>query len=640
MSEKRIVLVGQPNCGKSTLFNHLVGFKSRISNLPGTTVKLEKGTFKRGNKIYEIVDLPGIYSLTQGDEAENRTLEYLLKEDYDIIINILDASMLSRGLELTLQVLKLGKPTVVVLNMMDEAQRKGIDIDTKRLSKILKVPVVPAIATHGTGIKDLFDTIETQDLSIPCFLDDLPGNIYKEVEKVKNILTGCMSFPSECAYYFFAAKILGKELVGSDFIKDRTCLENLDKQIGMSSNALKQEFSMESSDVIHALRHHTSMAIQEKVITLKRKRKYSISDSIDKVVMHPVFGYIIMAIVYLGFFYLTFKIGSLIEGYFTKPFDLLYTQKHGLLYSLWNATLDGLSGGIGIVFPYLIPLMFFISILEDIGYIPRAAYLMDTLMHKMGLHGKSVVPLILGYGCNVPAITATRIIEEERNRVLTALLVPFIPCSARITVLLAISDKLLGPWFAAIILILNLFVVGIIGKILTLFNKEYSPGIVIEIPSYKIPSLKIALSKTWLHAKEFLFVAWPMLIAGSMLLGVAQFYGIEAIINNIFKPFTQGILGLPHQVGTTLLFGILRKELTLIMLQTAMHTRLSQLGSVMTNAQLATFVVFIIFYIPCLATLAAIYKEFNKKIMFYSILLSTSVATLLAFLTRLLYAWL
>ena len=641
MSKKKtIVLVGQPNCGKSTLFNHLVGFKSRISNLPGTTVQLERGEFKRKDRIYEIIDLPGIYSLTQGDEAENKTLEFLLNEEYDFIVNILDASMLSRGLELTLQLLKIGKPMVVVLNMMDEAKRKGIIIDIDKLRKILKVPVISAIASRGVGIKELFEAIESFGGPAVCFLDDLPGNLRKEADKLTDIFKECQLKQSDCSLYFLAAKILGGELSVDSVIENKDCRDRVKNIINEARNLFLKEFSMEPSDVVHALRHHTAMTIAEKVVTFKRKRESTLLEKIDSVIMHPIAGYFIMAFVYLAFFYLTFKIGGYLEDYFTKPFELLYVNKTGLLYSLWNAVVDGLSGGIGIVFPYLLPLMFFISILEDIGYIPRAAYLMDTLMHRFGLHGKSVVPLLLGYGCNVPAITATRIIEEERNRVLTALLVPFIPCSARLTVLLAISNKFLGPLFAIGVLVLNIIVVGIVGKIITLLKREDSPGIVLEIPSYKLPSMKITLAKTWLHVKEFIFVAWPMLIAGSMVLGIIQFYGIERIINEILSPFTSGLLGLSSKVGVTLLFGILRKELTLIMLQTAMGTPLSQIGNVMTHTQLATFTVFTVFYIPCIATLAAIYKEFNKKVMFYSIILSTLVATILATITRFLYSWL
>ncbi len=641
MSEKiTIVLVGQPNCGKSTLFNHLVGFKARISNLPGTTVQLEKGYFKRKERIYEIIDLPGIYSLTQGDEAENKTLEFLLNEKYDFIVNVLDASMLSRGLELTLQLLKIGKPIVIVLNMMDEARRKGIIIDVKKLEKLLKVPVIPAIASRGVGIKELFEAIEGFKKPVSCFLEDLPGNLRKHADRLTKILKECKPESSHCALYFLATKILGGELSPDTVIKNTECRQKIQGIIKEATEFFIKEFAMEPADVIHALRHHTAMTLAEKVVTFTRKKTSNFLERLDTVIMHPVFGYLIMAIVYLGFFYLTFKIGGYLEDYFTKPFEYLYTQKTGLLFSLWNATIDGLSGGIGIVFPYLLPLMFFISILEDIGYIPRAAYLMDTLMHRFGLHGKSVVPLLLGYGCNVPAITATRIIEEEKNRILTALLVPFIPCSARLTVLLAISDKFLGPFFAIGVLLLNIIVVGIVGKILTTISKEDSPGILLEIPSYKLPSMKITLAKTWLHVKEFLFIAWPMLIGGSIVLGIIQYYGIEHTINEIFSPFTTGLLGLPSKVGVTLLFGVLRKELTLIMLQTAMGTHLSSIGNVMSLTQLATFTVFTIFYIPCIATLAAIYKEFNKKIMFYSILLSTFVATILALLTKFVYPWL
>lgn len=635
----KIVLVGQPNCGKSTLFNHLIGFKARISNLPGTTVKLERGEFKRGKRVFEIIDLPGIYSLAEGDESEKETLKYLLKDDYDIIVNVLDASMLSRSLELTLQLMKLGKPMVLVLNMMDEAKRKGININLEKLEKILGIPVIFSIASRGIGIKELFETIEKNKLAIPCYLKDLPDKLLKEVEKIKTILKGhVVKNDSNCKEYFFATKIVGEELNPEDVIKDRECLSRIKMQLTETSKIFNKEFSMKPGDVIHALRHHTAMTIEEKVVTFNRKKKYSIDELIDRILMHPILGYIVMAIIYVGFFYLTYKIGSLIEGYFTQPFELLYTEKTGLIFSLWNAFVDGLSGGIGIVFPYLLPLMFFISLLEDIGYIPRAAYLMDTLMHKVGLHGKSVLPLLLGYGCSVPAITATRIIEEERNRIITALLVPFIPCSARLTVLLAISNKFLGPIFAISVLFINLIVVGIVGKLLALLNKEYSPGIVLEIPSYKIPSPKITFSKTWLHVKEFLFIAWPMLIVGSMVLGLIQFYGIEEVINSVLKPFTSTILGLPHKVGVTLIFGLLRKELTLIMLQTAMEIPLEELKNVMSNVQLATFVVFTVFYIPCIATLAAIYKEFNKKVMLYSIILSTAVATILALITRIVFS--
>ncbi|MCX5910200.1 MAG: ferrous iron transport protein B, partial [Deltaproteobacteria bacterium] len=302
-----------------------------------------------------------------------------------------------------------------------------------------------------------------------------------------------------------------------------------------------------------------------------------------------------------------------------------------LFLFLSRGILQGIAGGVAIVLPYLVPFLIGLSILEDLGYLPRVAFLMDVFMRRIGLHGKSVIPLILGYGCSVPAVMATRMLEFPQHRFIVSILATMIPCAARITIIFALVAFFVGPNAALAIFILNILAVAVLGKILSRFFPDASPGLILEIPAYQFPTLGNILEKSWYRIREFIVIAWPLLIAGSVGLALMEYGGLERHLNLFFSPLTH-LLGLPDVVGTTLIFGLLRKELSMIMLTQALGT--SEVLAVMTPTQIMVFTVFVTFYIPCLATIAALWKEIGRKGALLAVSLTLSVAIVLAVSTR------
>jgi ferrous iron transport protein B len=633
----RIALAGQPNCGKSTIFNSIAGYKAITSNFPGTTVKYTETRTHVFGYTCDCIDLPGTYSLTAGDAAELEARRHLLSGEVDVIINVVDASLLIRSLELTLQLQELEVPMVLCLNMMDEAQRKGIQIDVQKLSNSLGIPAVPTIATTGKGLQELFVEVlkvyegkkrgRTLKFSkdIEAIIDDLGSVLHSEWPVNEKV-------PSR----FLAIKLLEKD---EFFIKEVRGHIPLFKQIESFQESLEQIHGVPSDEVISSERHALAMNLFERASTVIHPPKKDIRIAIDQWVMHKYLGYVILIAVFYGFFNFIFGIGGYIEEPLMGLFEGWIGQL-GVLFGegslplfLSKGILQGIAGGIAIVLPYLVPFLIGLSILEDIGYLPRVAFLMDVFMHRIGLHGKSIIPFILGYGCSIPAVMATRILEFPQHRFIVSILTTMIPCAARITIIFALVAFLIGPNAALAIFALNLLVVAISGKILSIFfpYPEASLGLILEIPAYQLPPIRNTLKKSWYRIREFIVIAWPILILGSVLLALMEYGGAEKAINWMLSPLTN-LLGLPNAVGTTLIFGLMRKELSMIMLTQALGT--TQVLTVMTKTQVMVFTVFVTFYIPCLATIAALWREIGRKGAGLAILFTLSVAIILALSTR------
>jgi ferrous iron transport protein B len=632
----RIALAGQPNCGKSTIFNTISGYKAITSNFPGTTVKYTKTNTLINGTTCTCIDLPGTYSLTSGDPAELEARKHLLSGEVDVIINVVDASLLCRSLELTLQLLELEAPMVLCLNMMDEAQRKGIQIDIQKLSKILGIPVIPSIATTGKGLKGLFSEV------MGVWREKRIGKTLKFNKDIEEIISQLNSlFNSEWPVKervpsrFLAVKLLENDQF---FIHEINPLANILTRVKLLQEKLEQIHGVPSDEVISSDRHALTMNLFEKVSTVIHPPKKDVRNAIDHWVMHPFFGYLILAGIFYAFFNFIFGMG----GYIEEPLMELFNQwiggleeffgKGSLALFLSKGVLQGMAGGIAIVLPYLVPFLIGLSVLEDIGYLPRVAFLMDVFMHRIGLHGKSIIPFILGYGCSVPAVMATRILEFPHHRFTVSILTTMIPCAARITIIFGLVAFFISPNAALAIFALNILVVAISGKILTTLYPEANLGLILEIPAYQLPPIRNTLKKSWYRIREFIVIAWPILIAGSALLALMEYGGTEKYVNGLLSPLTR-ILGLPVSVGTTLIFGILRKELSLIMLTQALGT--TQVLTVMSKSQIMVFTVFVTFYIPCLATIAALWREIGKKGALLAILFTLSVAIILAFATHL-----
>ena len=631
----QIVMVGQPNCGKSTLFNEVAGYRSMTANFPGATVTYTKSHIRIKDRTYDLIDLPGIYSLTSLDEADRETQKYLLTKRVDVIVNVMDASLVSRSLELTLQLLELEIPVVLCLNMIDEAERKGIQIDTEMLSHRLGIPVVTTIASRGKGIRELFwQALRMADSGQKG--RHILGN--RDVEQVITRLSRTLkqSLKNDIPY---SKHLLATKLLENDrfFIGElQRVRPKLMSTLQECQHRLAQSHGKSSDEVINSERHQLSMSIFEEVSTIKEPQRHW-RDRLDEVLMHNLWGYVFLVIFLLLFFNSIFKIGSLVEA----PMMAFFDRMTASIGSRWDSssllsvvvinTLQGIGGGIAIVLPYLFPFLFGLAILEDIGYLPRVAFLMDTFMHRIGLHGKAIIPGVLGYGCNVPAVMATRIMESPRDRFIASLIAAMVPCAARMTIIFGLVGYYLGGNAALGIYLLNLIIIAISGAILSRLMPEVTPGIVLEIPVYQAPRLKIALMKTWFRLKDFIIIAWPLLIVGSAILGVTGYYGLTPAINRILSPITR-LLGLPIEVGMTLIFGVLRKELSMLMLFQALGT--NALDTVMTYGQILVFTVFVVFYIPCVATIGVLIKQIRLKATLIIVVFTFFLALVLGVIVR------
>jgi ferrous iron transport protein B len=633
----KVVLVGQPNCGKSTLFNSVAGYRSMTANFPGATVHYTRSTVELEGELVDLTDLPGIYSLTTSNPAEIASRDFLFSGETQIIINVIDASQLSRSLELTLQLIDSGFPLLVCLNMVDEARRKGIFIDTPKLATRLGVPVVETIASEGLGIYTLFQNARL------LYQNPLPRPFPLELQR--DVEETAHHFARELTQELqpevgIAPRLLALKLLEADDHFMKFLPPSLRLPLEEHRQILADAHGRPAEEVIEAERHALSMKIFEEVSTLKTP-PVDIREKIDALLTHRVWGYLLLFLSLAVFFLLVYGVGKLIEPPILALFDSGITlMSHHLssnpfLTSILKGILQGLAGGVAIVLPYLTPFLIGMAVMEDIGYLPRVAFLMDNFMHKIGLHGTAIVPAILGYGCNVPAVMATRMLSSRRDRFIAALIATFTPCSARMTVIFGLVAFYAGPLWALGIYLLNIFVIAFSGKLLSAILPENTPGMILEIPGFHTPKISIVLRKTWLRMREFVVVAWPLLIAGSMFLSLGEYYHWDAIFNRFLSPL-MSLLGLPDAVGTTLIFGILRKELSLLMLFQAIGT--SHVTAVLTISQIMVFTLFVTFYIPCVATIAVLFKEVGWKLTIATIVYNLVLATMIALCARFFFA--
>jgi ferrous iron transport protein B len=608
----RFLLAGQPNSGKSTIFNAVAGYRSATANFPGSSVTYTVSRALIHGFEVEVVDLPGLYSL--GGEGTAEALAPVLDEPWDLVINVVDASRLGRSLELTLQLKELGRPIVVALNFVDEAERHGIGVDADALSRELGLPVVATVARRGQGLKKLFrialQTVHHASRVVPAQFD-------REVEDGRRRILELLEdigYQDSLPQHFLAGKLLERDATVEARVFARE--PALRPRVAAVVADLQNAHGWTADQVVSGSRHALAHAIEERVCTMGRPR-VGWREHTDRFLLHPLTGGPLMVVILGALFWLVFGVGQRLEAPLVDWFDTLQVAlaqripPETILGTVAAGVFMGVAGGVAIVLPYLLPFLVGLAILEDTGYLPRMAYILDNFMHRLGLHGKSVLPLILGYGCSVPAIMATRILESPNDRRITAALAAFVPCSARTIVIYGLVAAYLGPWLALGIYGLNLLVIVILGHVLSRTMKGRSPGLILEIPDLSLPNAGTLLAKTWLTLKEFITIAWPVLIVSSLILGILEYVGADGTINQILAPVTVWMLGLPAAVGMTLVFGIMRKELTLVMLVQALGT--AHVDRVLDTTQLITFTLFVVFYVPCVATIAAMVKELGWR---------------------------
>jgi len=608
-----IALAGNANVGKSVIFNYLTGLHQHIGNWPGKTVERAEGTLYFKGYTIDIIDLPGIYSLTTYSIEESISRRYIAVEKPDAVINVVDASVLERNLFFTFQLMELETPMVIALNQMDMARKKGIEINVEKLSELLGVPVVPTIAVKGVGIFKLLDkAIEVAEKGNKPKRVEYGRDFEEAISRIAETFSGSdLPYPSR----YVAIKLLeGDREIEEEISQKNTSALSLAKEVGRK---LEESHGHSCPTLITSERYRVAGCIAREVQKIVQPPKPTMAEKVHEVTTHRILGYLVMVAMLSSMFLFVFSLGNFLSEllnnmlYGLRPF-LTALFGEGLLGELvWEGVVEGLIAGATIALPYVIPFYIALYMLEDSGYMSRVAFLMDNAMHKMGLHGKAFIPLMLGYGCNVPACLGCRIMETERERLIAAFVTTLIPCAARTVIILGLVGRFLGIQWALALYAFNLIIVFLMGRLAFKVLPGEPTGLIMEIPDYRLPHLKTVLKQTWFRFVEFLKIAFPLIIAATLTVKLVEEFGLLGILNSILSPVTATWLGLPKAVGISLIFGVLRKELALIMLASLLGT--TDFSRVLTPVQMVVLTIVSIFYIPCVATIATLVKEFGWR---------------------------
>lgn len=690
----KVALIGNPNCGKTTLFNAYTGAKHKVGNWPGVTVDKKEGNIKHDGHTITLVDLPGIYSISPYSIEEILTREYILNYNPDVIINIVDASNLERNLYLTTQLIELGMPVIIALNMMDVLENRGMSIDTTALSEQLNVPVVPVIAINKKGLTKLIHqvikstkakmdyvpiTIDYGTIIEPK-IDEIKENIHLK-KPVSDSLMRWLAMKVLEDDHEIISKLKDKSIedlpIESDFFENH----NHQKRKGHKGRRLhKRKHNMKDYHHRHFIDHHLpgreetyeeefakrkydfiSEFIQKIMINKENKPTEVLSDKIDTIVTHRILGIPIFLAMMALVFVFTFTVGNYLADFFNVVIGELQELVAGVLTSIGasetiiSLVIDGMIGGVGgilIFLPNIAALFIAMSLLEDSGYMARVALIMDRMMRKIGLNGKAIIPMILGFGCSVPAIMTARTLENEKDRLITILITPFMSCSARFPIYVLFSRAFFPGY--EILIAFSLYLVGIVIAILmalllrVFFGKTEQGGLIIELPSYKRPSFKTTGIFAWEKVREYLERAGTVIFIASVILWFLlnfNFSGLTdmttsigadfgKLIAPIFKPAGFG----DWQAALALIAGVAGKEIVVSSMsviygvgEVGLVGAISAAGFTMASAY--AFMIFSLLYTPCVATLGVIKSETKSwKWMWFSFAYQLGIAYIVSVL--------
>lgn len=640
----KIALAGNPNCGKTTIFNELTGSSQYVGNWPGVTVEKKEGKLK-GHKDVTIVDLPGIYSLSPYTLEEVVTRNFLIDERPDVIINIVDGSNIERNLYLTTQLVELGIPVVIALNMMDVVNKNGDIINTSKLSKSLGCEVLETSALKGKGLKELSDKAVEIGKSTPkvTLLNTFSKDTEEVISNIEKLLKGNSLIKNPRWFYI---KLFERDEKVLEYLKlDNNTKDKLDNLI----NNYEESLDDDAESIITTERYDYIGKIITSCVKKKNNSNLSTSDKIDKVVTNRWFALPIFALVMLGIYYIAVTtIGTIATDWVNDTLfaELIQGNVSNWLMNMQVADwlhgliVDGIIGGVGAVLgfvPQIMVLFFLISLLEDCGYMARVAFIMDRIFRRFGLSGKSFIPMLIGSGCSVPAVMASRTIENDRDRKMTIMLTPFIPCSAKLPVFALLAGAFFPsqPWAAPSMYFLGIAMVilsGIILKKTKLFKGDPAP-FVMELPQYRIPSLKGLLIHMWDRGKAFIIKAGTIIFVASGLIWFLQSFSwslqmvdaqdsILASIGNVIAPIfaplgfgnwqsavatVTGFLAKENVVATFgVLFG-LGAELT-----ESDPNLVSTMGQLFNVVSAYSFMAFTLLAAPCFAAIGAIKREMGS----------------------------
>lgn len=640
-------LAGNQNSGKTTLYNALTGSNQHVGNFPGVTIEKKEGNIKR-HKDASLVDLPGIYSLSPYTMEEVVTRDFLLKEHPDLIINIVDATNIERNLYLSLQLMELSIPMVIALNMMDEVRASGNSIDVKKLSCHLGIPVVPISASKNEGISELMDVVmkTAQERKGPGKLDFCKGEVHKAIHSISHLIE------EQARNAGYPVRFAATKLVEGDkpTFKELGITESQTHIIEHVVEDMEKSLDTDREAALADMRYSYIEEICDDAVIKKQETKEQIrSEKIDRVLTHKYLGIPIFFGIMFFIFWITFGvIGAPLQEYVEELVALFAEHISNLMISydvsdmIYSLVIDGIIAGVGSVIsfmPLIVVLFFFLSLLEDSGYMARVAFLMDKLLRKIGLSGRSFVPMLIGFGCSVPAIMATRTLSSERDRKMTIVLAPFMSCSAKLPIYGMITTVFF-PENAAIIMI-ALYIIGIVTAILsglvlkgTIFKGEPVP-FVMELPAYRVPSRRSVLLGMWEKGMDFVQRAFTVIFLGSIVIWFLQrfnwsldmvddsSYSILASVGSLISPAFIPLGFNDWRASTALFTGFAAKEAVVSTLSvlTGAATDLqlaSALSTIFTPRSSFAFLTFCLLYMPCIAAFAATKRELGS--MKYAVL--------------------
>ena len=633
-------LAGNQNCGKTTLFNSLTGANQHVGNFPGVTVDQKVGSL-RGTS-HQVVDLPGIYSIRPYTQEEVVTQQFLLEQKPDAIINIVDATNIERNLYLTLQLLTLQVPMVIALNMMDELRGNGGSIDVRKMSEALGAPVVPISAAKNEGIAELVETLlkTAQNTEKPKVLDFCPdGPVHRCIHAVSHIIEDHAQ-KLDISRRFCASKLIEGE---ADFFDKLELSQNERELIEHSVIEMEHDSGLDRNAALADMRYNfIEKVCKSCVVKAHESREYLRSVAIDKVLTNRFFALPIFGVIMALIFYLTFYvIGEYLSNLLALGIDTLtvwvddFLTAYGMNPVVHSLVIDGVFAGVGSVLsflPLVVVLFFFLSILEDSGYMARIAFLMDKLLRKIGLSGRSFVPMLLGFGCSVPAIMATRTLSSQRDRKMTIMLTPYMSCSAKIPVYTVFAAAFFPGYELPVMLVLYFggMLIGVLVALImkhTMFRGNPVP-FVMELPNYRLPSLRSVVLLMWEKAKDFLERAFTVIFLVTVIIWFLQNFdmrlnvvsdsadsilaGIGRIIAPIFAPLGFG----DWRMVTALVSGFSAKEAVVgtfgVVLGVGTNQLPVALHQLFTTLSAASFLAFTLLYTPCVAAVATIRRELDS----------------------------
>lgn len=671
-----IALVGNPNCGKTSFFNRATGLREKVGNYGGVTVDAKQGVFHHNGYTINLIDLPGTYSITEYTPEEIYVREYITKHHPDLVLNVVDASCLERNLFLTTQLIDMNIRVVMALNMYDELTREGAQLDYNYLGHLLGIPIVPTTASKGIGITDVLDKI------IEVFEDHAKEarhvhiNYGQEIEdaisRIKVEIAPNKGITDEFAPRYVSIKLLEDDRIMKDQLSSVPNYEKIIEVTQKEIQQLEKSYKEDTRTIITNAKYGFVRGALKETFQPGEKDKRQLTNAIDTLLTHQWLGFPFLIIFMWITFQATFSLGSYPMDWIEAGVGALGDWVAGIMPEgpLNDMLVNGIIAGVGgvIVFlPNILILFFFISLMEDTGYMARAAFIMDRLMHKIGLHGKSFIPLLIGFGCNVPAIMATRTLESRRDRIITMLITPFMSCSARLPVYILLVSAFF-PVNQGLVL-MSIYLVGILLAVLTalllkktLFAKSSDP-FVMELPPYRMPTMRNTTIHMWGKAGQYLRKMGTIILLASVLIWALGYFPLEreaapdssehleqSYIGQIGKFIEPGIepLGFDWKMGVSIVTGLAAKEIVVSSMGILYHvpdaeentqslaeslkSQVDKQGNVVFTPLVAYgFMLFILIYFPCMAAIAAIKKEAGWKWAIFTMIYTTALAWIVSF---------